>query len=346
MDRPDKFNKDSNNATPATSQPSAASPPLPERDPNDPMTWAERGLFPVGAAPPLNPESDTLIPRVETARESVDERCWIRTKQTNARRALGRESKVTMYCYLNLKKQIADLIPVPGQRGAYMVKDAPRSKSSGPTHYVPAGPPTTLAPPPVVPLYHWPRLDDRYIYIARGRTYVNRHLQESGGPPDSRISIEDLAERCEQGRIARATERKQMAVQRALGMVDPIEFDEYEKLVSLSDAWSHSLQRLHLHVHRIYSPGLRNLARLPEVWTDGTAAKMLERCKETLTDGSAFKLVGRMYESTIRVWGVLEERRRKRKEGGSDQGNAGFGGGSGGMVPPPLPPDVGGPPPM
>ncbi|SCZ90613.1 BZ3500_MvSof-1268-A1-R1_Chr1-3g02100 [Microbotryum saponariae] len=343
MGPPNKLSKDSSEATPATTQSANASPPIPARDPNDPMTWAERGLFPIGAAPPLNPESDALVPRVETTRESVDERCWIRTKQTNARRALGREPRVTMYCYLNFKKQIVGLIPVPGQRGAYMAKDAPVSKNSGPTHYVPTGPPTTLAPPPTVPFYHWPRLEDRYIYIARGRTYVNRHLQESGGPAESRISIEDLAERCEQGQMARAAERKQRAVQRALGMVDPIEFDEYEKLISLSEVWSHSLQRLHLHVHRIYSPGWRNLARVPEVWTDGTASKMLERCKETLSDGSAFNLVGRMYESTIRVLGELEERRRKKKEGGSDPG---IGGGSGGIIPPPLPPSVGGPPPM
>lgn len=96
-----------------------------------------------------------------------------------------------------------------------------------------------------------------------------------------------------------------------------------ERLISLSDAYSSGLQRLHAHLVRIYSPGLRNLARLPETFTDGTQAQMLETVQGRLTDGSAFRLLGRMWDSLGSVYGQLEERRKRR---GSGEGEGPFGG--------------------
>jgi hypothetical protein len=116
-----------------------------------------------------------------------------------------------------------------------------------------------------------------------------------------------------------------------------------ERLISLSDAYSSTLQRLHAHLIRIYSPGLRNLARLPETFTDGTQTRMLDTVAGRLTDGSAVRLVGRMWDSLGSVRTQLEERRKRRGggegtgTGGADGLGPGGGGGMGGSQPP-LPP--------
>jgi len=126
--------------------------------------------------------------------------------------------------------------------------------------------------------------------------------------------------------------------------------DSSENLISLSDAYSSTLQRLHAHLVRIYSPGLRNLARVPEVWTDGTAATMVDTVATRLTDGSAFRLVGRMWDSLGSVHAQLEERRKRRGGGegdpfGGSQPPVGGGGAGPGLPPlPPLPPPAAGAP--
>jgi len=130
-----------------------------------------------------------------------------------------------------------------------------------------------------------------------------------------------------------------------------------ETLISLSDAYSSSLQRLHAHLVRIYSPGLKNLARLPAIWTDGTARDMGDTVATRLGDGSAFRLVGRMWDSLASVQQQLEERRKRRGGGGAGgPGEAdpfggsqppvlgGGGGGGPGFPPlPPMPPPAGAP---
>ncbi|GAA5981448.1 hypothetical protein JCM10908_004112 [Rhodotorula pacifica] len=416
---------DSDNAATTTthraSDPSL-SPPPPSADSPSPISQDALPPMPPQALPPT-PDLQAFLrgalpppppmhgaPVVRSARpssEKTDERCWTFTSQSNARRALGREPQTTMYCYLNLRNVIADLVAVPGAPNAFLARDAPpgspsaaeverKLKERSMRKVV-----TTAASEGETPTYHWPWLDGRYLYIATGRNNIARHLNEMGGaavdqaeekapanggagaaaavastgtarepvhpitttsPPSSppgrprRRSlpptldeghlgawdmlkrIEDRVEKAEAERLQPGKREEEM-MRRALGF----EPKDSERLISLSDAYSSGLQRLHAHFVRIYSPGLRNLARLPETFTDGTQKQMLETVTGRLTDGSAFGLVGRLWESLGNVHTQLEERRKRRGEGGGGAGE-GFAGGFGGAQPP-LPPSMPPPPP-
>ncbi|GAA5945035.1 hypothetical protein JCM3775_004267 [Rhodotorula graminis] len=357
-------------------------------------------------APP-SPTSRARRPPMTT--ERPDERCFTTTRQTNARRALGREPAVTMYCYINMRNALEDLVPVPGHPTAFLARDAP------PVDQLPAlkKRPVVVDAPEGTPEYRWPWLDGRFVYVARGRDNVARHMREMGGvsgeaprapaaaavapakegepapspapdasptlaaaaaaaeaPPASpsgrtkrklmphavvvegeRVGAWDTMRRIEE-RVAKQEadkvlpgKREERMLRRAMGFED----DSSETLISLSDAYSSSLQRLHVHLVRIYSPGLKNLARLPAIWTDGTARDMCDTVTTRLGDGSAFKLVGRMWDSLGSVQQQLEERKRRRRGGGGGPGEAdpfggtqppvvGGGGGGGGPGFPPLPP--------
>lgn len=114
--------------------------------------------------------------------ERYDERCWTSTRQTNARRALGRDPQVSMYCYINMRNALEDLVPVPGHPTAFLARDAgptpdhlPAVRRKGAKSDRPEG----------VPEYHWPWLDGRFVYVARGRDNVARHMREMGGVADA-----------------------------------------------------------------------------------------------------------------------------------------------------------------
>lgn len=114
--------------------------------------------------------------------ERYDERCWTSTRQTNARRALGRDPQVSMYCYINMRNALEDLVPVPGHPTAFLARDAgptpdhlPAVRRKGAKSDRPEG----------VPEYHWPWLDGRFVYVVRGRDNVARHMREMGGVADA-----------------------------------------------------------------------------------------------------------------------------------------------------------------
>lgn len=90
----------------------------------------------------------------------------------------------------------------------------------------------------------------------------------------------------------------------------------YETLINLSHAWSSNMQGFHRHVHRIYSPAFKNLARLPETFRDGTQERILGQIYTKLSDGSAYALLERMVKSTIDVAKQLRERRASGGDGG------------------------------
>ncbi|GAA5903315.1 hypothetical protein JCM8208_002272 [Rhodotorula glutinis] len=376
------------------------------------------GVFP----PPPNLDEILRAASTTTARarrppmttERLDERCLTLTKQTNARRALGREPAVTMYCYINMRNALEDLVPVPGHPTAFLARDAP------PVDQLAVIKRTVVVDKPEgTPEYRWPWLDGRFVYVARGRDNVARHMREMGGvggdvpPPvpvpvvsakdgepapapastassavdeakpsapssptspsgrpkrklmphavvvegervgawDTMRRIEERVEKQEADKLLPG-KREERMLRRAMGFED----DSSESLISLSDAYSSSLQRLHAHLVRIYSPGLKNLARLPAIWTDGTARDMCDTVTTRLGDGSAFKLVGRMWGSLSSVQQQLEERRRRRGGGGgggpgeadpfggSQPPVVGGGGGGAGFPPlPPMPPPAGAP---
>ncbi|GAA5838522.1 hypothetical protein JCM9279_003271 [Rhodotorula babjevae] len=366
------------------------------------------------ARTPPSPTSRARRPPMTT--ERTDERCWTRTSQTNARRALGREPAVTMYCYINMRNALEDLVPVPGHPTAFLARDAPPVDQLPPLKKRSST--VVVDAPEGTPEYRWPWLDGRFVYVARGRENVARHMREMGGvdgevpPPlpapapapvasakegapatsaspaaaadeakpsaphsptptsaataagrpkrklmphavvvegervgawDTMRRIEERVEKQEADKLLPG-KREERMLRRAMGFED----DSSESLISLSDAYSSSLQRLHAHLVRIYSPGLKNLARLPTIWTDGTARDMCDTVTTRLGDGSAFKLVGRMWDSLGSVQQQLEERRRRRSGGGGAGGpgeadpfggsQPPVGGGAGGAGFPPLPP--------
>ena len=83
------------------------------------------------------------------------------------------------------------------------------------------------------------------------------------------------------------------------------------------------MRRLHLHVLRIYTPGLKNLARLPDIYRDGTATHMLGTLQTKVTDGSAFTLIDRMWTAT---WNVAKQIKAKREQMQQNGGEGGAGG--------------------
>ncbi|BGP12527.1 hypothetical protein JCM10213_007629 [Rhodosporidiobolus nylandii] len=297
--------------------------------------------------------------------ERYDEKCWTRTKQTNARRALGREPQTSMYCFLNFRNSLADLVPVPGSPNSFLARDvAPGAPDEHSFKRKPKAPEHEA-----LPEYHWPWLDGRYVYVARGREAVMRHMKEMGGvageqakdgvergPMIMRKSGEEekagawdtigrIEERCERLEAEKMLpgKREEQLLRRALGLDE----DDSERLISLSDYWSTSLRRLHAHILRIYTPAFTQLARLPSTFTDGTQLQMLDTVTTRLTDGSAYNLAGRLYQSFWTVQEQLGERRKRRieqernsREGGGFGGMGGFGGfgGSQPPVPPPAAP--------
>jgi hypothetical protein len=311
-----------------------------------------------------------------------------------------------MYCYINMRNALADLIPVPGHPAAFLARDAaPGSPAASETGQDPSRSQKRIklvAGEHEVPDYHWRWLDGRYFYIARGREMVARHmlemtgstrpdighmadeLVEEKGPMHGKVkrklmpgvdeerlgawgTIRRIEERCAKAEAERMLpgKREENMLRRAMGFepegcvafvvfvlqalrlndasvvasITRLNARRSERIVSLSDAFSDTLQRFHAHIVRIYSPGLRNLARLPQTFTDGTQAQMLDTVTTRLTDGSAFRLLGRMWESLGSVSAQLEERRKRRGGGGDDPFAGGFGGSQ-----PPLPPVPGGPP--
>ncbi|KAK4057646.1 hypothetical protein OIO90_001294 [Microbotryomycetes sp. JL221] len=285
--------------------------------------------------------------------ERVDERCWTTTRQTNARRALGRPPQTTMYCYINWRNAISDMIPVPGMPGAFIARETRKPTTTNASTSTtmttrPTGPPSSSAPvtlPDGLPSYHWPWLDGRYLYIARGSQAVKRHLDDMHG--GNTKSIDNLYERCVKQRIERDNNRKQTKQRQLLGIEDA-QGEDYERLISLSSAYTTSLQRFHAHVMRIYGPAIRNLGRLPETFTDGTQKRTFDNCIEKLTDGSAFKLIDRLWDSTKRVMTQLHERKKSRDDDANNNKGDGKNGGippltgSGGPSLPPLTPPAGG----
>lgn len=100
-----------------------------------------------------------------------------------------------MYCYLNFRNVISDLVPVPGAPNAFLARDAPPGSPAAAEAELPIkeriaskrdapgllGPPAPRGTDDETPQYHWPWLDGRYLYIATGRQNIARHLQEMGG---------------------------------------------------------------------------------------------------------------------------------------------------------------------
>ncbi|GAA5866402.1 hypothetical protein JCM1840_001304 [Sporobolomyces johnsonii] len=346
-------------------------PPLPLPPPSTDVDALLRSL-----SPTHSPHPRPVVRSTKPTRELVDERCWIRSRQSNARRALGHEPSVSMYCYLNFRHALSDLVPVPGHPNAFLARDAPPPPSP-PTAADPASHTKTVTLSSTasgqeteLPKYHWPALDGRYIYIAKGRQAVARHLAEMAGakvhavevaddddghdrikantPLEDKVStwrvIRQIEARCEAAQQEREQpgRREHEAMKRALGIVE--DEQNSERLIHLSTLYSTTLQRLHAHTLRIYTPVFSALARLPSTYTDGTQARMLDTVLTRLTDGSGFALAGRMWESLGTVHKELEERRRQRRDnerrGGPGAGFDGGGGGFGGTQPP-VPP-VGG----
>lgn len=91
-----------------------------------------------------------------------------------------------MYCYMTFRNAIADLVPVPGIPGAYLARDVAPLPSPSP-------PSAEAKDAPELPAYHWPRLDGRYLYIARGNEAVKQHLEDM----KAGTSVEEIQSRAE-----------------------------------------------------------------------------------------------------------------------------------------------------
>ncbi|GAA5844987.1 hypothetical protein JCM11251_003172 [Rhodosporidiobolus azoricus] len=371
--QPDDSAATPSSSTSSPSSPPGTLPPLPLPTPPDLDAILRAATYSGSALPHGDrPHGRPVLKSPRPSMERYDERCWTRTKQTNARRALGREPQVSMICYINFRNALSDLVPVPGMVNSFLARDVSpgspdevaktKAIGKGKGKAVAGGEEEWAGP-------HWPWLDGRYIYVAKGREAVARHMKEMGGvavdetPEAQKVkgprilrksgeeqkvsaweTIARIEERCEKSEAQKLLpgKREERIMKRAMGLDE----DESERLISLSTTYTSTISRLHAHILRIYTPGLIQLARLPSTFTDGTQTQMLDTVYTRLTDGSAFKFAGRLYESFWNVQEQLGERRKKRREeqeqerrgngglGGSGGGFGGAGGGFGGIQPP------------
>ncbi|GAA6014824.1 hypothetical protein JCM11491_002129 [Sporobolomyces phaffii] len=356
----------------APTPPPLPPPPPPQSLPPDLAALLSR--MPPPPAPPIGPlaraPSSAPTPPRQT-REQTDEKCWVFTNQSNARRALGLEPQMSMYCYINFRNSLSSLTPVPGHPNAFLAKDAPQTsvgssaasgsqsedegtgaeRGPGELHKVVLKSTRVGEREVDLPAYWWRWLDGRYWYVAKGRKAVERHFDEMGDLSqlekleddandgvNSWKMITRIETRCrdEQEQSLLPGKREERQIKKSLGIIDLNQ--NSESLTSLSALYSTSLQRLHAHVLRIYSPLLTSLSLLPKTYTDGTQTELLSTIFTRLTDGSAFVLGERMVGALGRVSGELKERRDRRDEERRSRGGGppnGFGG-------PPNPPvDIG-----
>ncbi|GAA5994666.1 hypothetical protein JCM5350_000370 [Sporobolomyces pararoseus] len=326
----------SSSPLPSPPPPPPPPPPLPLPPPPDLSSLLSR-------FPPHPPPSLPAPIRKQTS-EQTDEKCWIFTNQSNARRALGLEPQISMYCYLNFRNSLSSLVPVPGHPNAFLAKDAPppptipQEGEDGPGNVKKIVLKSSRIGDveKVLPNYWWKWLDGRYFYVAKGKTQVERHFKEMGnveeggeGEVNSWKMISKIEKRIkEQQELNDTPEKKQeRQIKRALKVVDLNE--NSESLTSISSLYSTTLQRFHSHLLRIYSPLITSLTILPKTFQDGTQSELLSTVFGRLTDGSAFVLGERMVNSLGKVGQELKERREKR-----DQERRGSVSGGSGSVPP------------
>ncbi|GAA5896274.1 uncharacterized protein JCM6883_006856 [Sporobolomyces salmoneus] len=378
--------------TPPLDSPSPSSTPLPPPPPPPPLPPPPDLSSLLSRLPPPHvpiggsPLHRTPLPPPRQTREQTDEKCWIFSNQSNARRALGLEPQISMYCYINFRNSLSSLTPVPGHPNAFLAKDAPQNSApfslsgedddeGGPGQLKKVTLKSTRVGDREVelPSYWWRWLGGRYWYVAKGKKAVERHFaemgdlsklenaNEAGRDVNSWKMIRTIEKRCQEKKEEDQLpgKREERQIKKALGVVDLNE--NSESLTSLSTLYSTSLQRLHSHVLRIYSPLFTSLSLLPKTYTDGTQSELLSTVYTRLTDGSAFVLGERMVDALGKVSGELKERRARRDEerrnrGGGPDGapppvDLGFGGQQprlppprsnnsifGGGMPPSLPP--------
>lgn len=184
---------------------------------------------PLSRSAPTSKELEAILhssnprPRATQERQEViDERCYSSCRQTNARRALGREPSCYSLCYINFRNHINALIPVPNHPGTFLAAmDSPSTSKITTTQKT-----SIDSEASVVPKYHWKGLDGRYLYYASGRDKVSEHLIEMAG--ENWKGIEALKTRCETARLdredkapkSRAERIQQLGIRRSLGMPD------------------------------------------------------------------------------------------------------------------------------
>lgn len=199
--------------------PASGGPPIPSSSEDDP---ASRRRAPV----PTNAELDAMIRAAaaptsrNTAQERRDEKCWSSSRQTNARRALGRDPVSSAFCYLNFRHQIGTLVPIPGQPNTFIARDEP-----SPTPLAPKPVPLNLMDPngPQIPAYHWKALDGRFFWYGRGREIIYAHGGEMGKDWKGLAAMTERCEKAEKDRTdaaagPRETRMQAAAVRRALGL--------------------------------------------------------------------------------------------------------------------------------
>ena len=146
---------------------------------------------------------------------------------------------------MNFRHAIGDLVPVLGLPGAYIARDQSpaalaANKSKGKENADTRMKSEGLERDARIPEYHWPALDGRYLYIARGKTAVRRHLDDAGGEEyvdedetaveagkgKSKMKrrratpIEEIEARCERSRIEREATERERRRKRIMGIDD------------------------------------------------------------------------------------------------------------------------------
>lgn len=102
----------------------------------------------------------------------------------------------------------------------------------------------------------------------------------------------------------------------------------YEILYPLCTSISSRMHRFEKHLVRIYGPTYRALQRMPEMWMDGTQARLAGQIYERALSGDGLVLGQRLLESS---WTMLKKWKESLGSGGGTEGNEG--GGVGGTHP-------------
>lgn len=145
---------------------------------------------------------------------------------------------------MNFRHAIGELVPVIGLPGAFIARDQSpaalaaenrKKQLKGSEQGKQAVDSKSDAQrDPRIPAYHWPALDGRYLYIAKGKTAVRRHLDDAGGEEyvdeseggqgktkrRKATPIEEIEARCERNRVEREATDRERRRNRLLGLED------------------------------------------------------------------------------------------------------------------------------
>ena len=257
----------------------------------------------------------------------IDERCWIRCKQTKKarwatrpkpygsirtekgiRRIAGQEPICRATCYMDFGKQFATIYR----------KDSPHPELRA------KAPELELAYP-LRPQYRPSWLDGKYIFKFTGSpTIIMQHMQTMKHSPLRVILYYDNLKvaliRLRKEAIAKR--KAQLQSEAAPGTITIIRLEKsltQNQFFSLAEVVQKPPSWIHFQMERMSGPALRNIQRLPKLVAENPFG-LVTRLQQNIEDGRVRQFLGKIYVVTLANLKKAGARLRERLTGGNNHG--------------------------